>query len=716
MLSYLKESIFGMLVILWFIVMPVAAFALDVEFVGPYSSYGDDTNNDGKYEFLIFKAGIKVNKGGYYYFYGLLQDSEGNINEFSRRVYYDTGFGYVYMQFDGTKIFLNKVNGPYAIKRIEVSRDSIPPELIQGKDDVHLTDDYNYTQFQAPPNMNASKYCILSPCNIPKSLIGSRDNIGNNENPKNSSNNEPNQPNTIDGCNDGTAGTYFDSGSIDSITIRSLEGSYFEVGKPINISLVLNCHGVWDRLSIFYTTDPINPSWVLKKTAQCPGSGIKKLSFSFDLAQNPGNHTIRTVLQPKSLLESCGTSPYADNDDVMIKVDKCVDNDGDGYGNPASHICRYAEEDCDDNNPAVNPRAQEICDDNIDNDCDGLIDMDDDNCINNNITISFAKGWNLASLPNIENTSIEFLLGLFKNKCERVLVLRNKRWLIFDLEHHYNNLYEINGTNGFWIKLKEDLNISFEKKQEQKATIMSLTKGWNMIGYPSTETKKLDEVFSGVSDDIELVYLYKNNNFNSYSPEKNGVTNLYVKPGTGIFVKLKNNAEWFFNGTYSHLNSSSNLVEFNLTLAKGWNLISAPLSLKDCGVFCGNTLYYLDNGKWRELDGAVDYTKGYWLNPNISKKITLRGNPINGMNVRIIKGWNLISYPLLNRTTLSYFFGNTLADIEAIFIYNSHNKSWSSFSKLKSGSNTILEPGFGIFVKSNNNADWYFDGNKLNKV
>ena len=59
----------------------------------------------------------------------------------------------------------------------------------------------------------------------------------------------------------------------------------------------------------------------------------------------------------------------------------CLDADGDGFGDPA--ICETAcvlhsafvedDSDCDDSDPAVNPAAEEICDD-IDNDCDGLTD------------------------------------------------------------------------------------------------------------------------------------------------------------------------------------------------------------------------------------------------------------------------------------------------------------------------------------------------------
>ena len=45
-----------------------------------------------------------------------------------------------------------------------------------------------------------------------------------------------------------------------------------------------------------------------------------------------------------------------------------LDQDNDGF---------IAIEDCDDQNPAIHPNATEVCDE-IDNDCDGFIDGEDD--------------------------------------------------------------------------------------------------------------------------------------------------------------------------------------------------------------------------------------------------------------------------------------------------------------------------------------------------
>lgn len=54
---------------------------------------------------------------------------------------------------------------------------------------------------------------------------------------------------------------------------------------------------------------------------------------------------------------------------------ECVDADKDGFRDEAC-----GGKDCDDENPNVHPDAKEVCDDEVDNDCDEKVDEDDSDC------------------------------------------------------------------------------------------------------------------------------------------------------------------------------------------------------------------------------------------------------------------------------------------------------------------------------------------------
>lgn len=65
-----------------------------------------------------------------------------------------------------------------------------------------------------------------------------------------------------------------------------------------------------------------------------------------------------------ALLLTVFTAAASDWDDA--------DDDNDGFS--------PAEGDCNDGDPDINPDARETCDDEIDNDCDRLVDFDDPEC------------------------------------------------------------------------------------------------------------------------------------------------------------------------------------------------------------------------------------------------------------------------------------------------------------------------------------------------
>ncbi|MBU2612302.1 MAG: discoidin domain-containing protein, partial [Nanoarchaeota archaeon] len=64
---------------------------------------------------------------------------------------------------------------------------------------------------------------------------------------------------------------------------------------------------------------------------------------------------------------------------------KCVDIDGDGYGEQNLEKCSNTELDCAGRDPNVNPGQVELCGNDVDDDCDNLLDCNDPDCVNSSI-------------------------------------------------------------------------------------------------------------------------------------------------------------------------------------------------------------------------------------------------------------------------------------------------------------------------------------------
>jgi hypothetical protein len=223
-----------------------------------------------------------------------------------------------------------------------------------------------------------------------------------------------------------------------------------------------------------------------------------------------------------------------------------LDGDGDGYGDPdhsepalAGGSCSegYVEDntDCDDDNPAINPDAQEVCN-GEDDDCDGEVDEDlmrDCNTVCGNGTetcengewvnctappppcdvefeMNLSAGWSMISLP-VEPTDIKFsavfpeaaVMFRYEKKSGYVRVQSNETLQV--------------GT-GYWILMYQDQNYRLIGQQITSYIKTVYSDGWEMTGGCTSEAKpsmyncNIKEIY-GYVPDIGYKHVFESESF-----------------------------------------------------------------------------------------------------------------------------------------------------------------------------------------------------------
>jgi len=166
------------------------------------------------------------------------------------------------------------------------------------------------------------------------------------------------------------AGVFFDDGTLLGVaSIIESDGVSFSLGSsPPNLP-------GWDLLDPNFeaTADfsadsdpPVQPNGVN------PG---EYLILVFDLQSGSTFSDVVDDLSSGALRIGIHVQGYASagSESFVNNPPDCPDGDEDGYGDPASMWCDFPEWDCEDTNPNVNPAAEEVCN-GIDDNCDGIID------------------------------------------------------------------------------------------------------------------------------------------------------------------------------------------------------------------------------------------------------------------------------------------------------------------------------------------------------
>lgn len=149
--------------------------------------------------------------------------------------------------------------------------------------------------------------------------------------------------------------------------------------------------------------------------------------------------------------------------------------------------------------------------------------------------INLSKGWNLISIPlNLTNNILPEPLSSIEGNYSCIFTYPNKKWRSYcDGDPPSSDKY-LTPTAAFWINMINDDVLEVEGYEVHNIP-GNLSTGWNLIGYPYLEQKKISELFNNVT-----VRMYNNSKWYSYDSNKPPQLNTFDKftPGYGYWVSI----------------------------------------------------------------------------------------------------------------------------------------------------------------------------------
>jgi len=129
----------------------IEGYSPPAEFNDVYSDYGEDTDGDGLYDYLVVDVGVNVSEAGGYRVSGHLYENGtyNSVDSDSNTTYLSEGSQTVQLRFEGIKIRQNEYNGTYDFKSIYLYDDE--DRRLDYRSYAYTTSYYNYTDFRIPP-------------------------------------------------------------------------------------------------------------------------------------------------------------------------------------------------------------------------------------------------------------------------------------------------------------------------------------------------------------------------------------------------------------------------------------------------------------------------------------------------------------------------------------------------------------------------------------
>jgi hypothetical protein len=166
------------------------------------------------------------------------------------------------------------------------------------------------------------------------------------------------------------------------------------------------------------------------------------------------------------------------------------------------------------------------------------------------VHIQLYKGWNMISIPpHILDTSFKEVLAPIMGQYDAVQSYKTSD--SSDLWKHYkvgkpygNDLSEIDGTMGFWIYMKSDTVFIPDQVVPDigYSEFIPLVTGWNFVGYPSAQTRLIDDALASAQYDVVQTYDAITGQWLSYDGSSGSLTKMEM--GRGYWIHCPRVTIW----------------------------------------------------------------------------------------------------------------------------------------------------------------------------
>jgi len=152
-------------------------------------------------------------------------------------------------------------------------------------------------------------------------------------------------------------------------------------------------------------------------------------------------------------------------------------------------------------------------------------------------------GWNLISFPmEPGNPDIQHVFGPLLAHI-KVIWSYDGTWHVYDPESPgFNDLSEIHADRGYWVFVTQSKTVC---NLGQDFHTIQLSKGWNLVGFPSKVRISASEALSSITGKVISVWVFDGGEWEVYDPKNPELSDLqFMEPGHGYWINAMDDGTW----------------------------------------------------------------------------------------------------------------------------------------------------------------------------